>query len=201
MNFGKLFGLAVMALGCAAAHAQLGVYGMYQGNTLSGIQCFAPATVACSNGTTAGNTGTVKPSGIQGGIYYDFKTIGPLRFGGDIRGGTFHSNKSAVNSSGGDNATHMDNLLFGLRAEVKVPYVFLKPYAQVSAGYARTDATEPYSIVEYEGLVGADIKVFPIVDLRAIELGIGNMNRIGSGNGTGSVGVKSIGIGVVFHLP
>jgi hypothetical protein len=27
------------------------------------------------------------------------------------------------------------------------------------------------------------------------------MNRIGSGSGSNSVGVKSIGAGIVFHLP
>jgi hypothetical protein len=56
----------------------------------------------------------------------------------------------------------------------------------------------------YEGFVGVDLHVFPLIDLRPVELGIGNMNRFGSGSGfdeTSSVGVKSIGAAIVFHLP
>jgi hypothetical protein len=60
------------------------------------------------------------------------------------------------------------------------------------------------SFVQYEGFAGLTIHVFPIIDLRPIELGIGNMNRVGStatGDGPGSIGVKSIGAAIVFHLP
>ena len=56
----------------------------------------------------------------------------------------------------------------------------------------------------YEGFVGVDIHVLPLLDLRPIEVGIGNMNRVGSGSsidGSSSVGVRSLGGGVVFHLP
>jgi hypothetical protein len=56
----------------------------------------------------------------------------------------------------------------------------------------------------YEGFAGVDIHVFPVIDLRPVELGIGNMDRFGSsatGDGPGSVGVMSIGAAIVFHLP
>jgi hypothetical protein len=49
--------------------------------------------------------------------------------------------------------------------------------------------------------VGVDIHVFPLIDLRPVELGIGNMNRFGSGNGTSSIGVRTIGAAIVFHTP
>jgi hypothetical protein len=85
-------------------------------------------------------------------------------------------------------------------------------------GWARSDASEPFgttnsdssspfpprrydNFLQYEGFVGADIRLFSIMDLRVPELGIGNMNRVGSGNGTSSFGVKSIALGIVFHLP
>ena len=70
----------------------------------------------------------------------------------------------------------------------------------------------------YEGFVGADVRIAPILDWRVIEVGIGNMTRIGDGtvvttsaSATGvpvttaptssSIGVRSIGAGLVFHLP
>ena len=52
-----------------------------------------------------------------------------------------------------------------------------------------------------KGLANVRGQLLPMLDLRPIELGIGNMNRIGSGSGSNSVGVKSIGAGIVFHLP
>jgi hypothetical protein len=163
----------------------------------------------------------VNPSGIQGGAYYDFRTVGPVRLGFDLRGGTEHSNKSATSSAGGSNATGLDDVLFGLRGSFHTRYSWLSPYAQVSAGYARSNATLPFgattlssggvpnprledNFMMYEGFAGVDIHVFPVIDLRPVELGIGNMDRFGSsatGDGPGSVGVMSIGAAIVFHLP
>jgi hypothetical protein len=207
MRFGKFVGLVLVTLGCAAAQAQFGVYGTYSATRMNGIQCLDPSGHCSSGG------GVVSPSGLGGGVYYDFKTLGPLRLGIDARGGIAKSNKSAVNSSGGDGATISNYGLAGVRAQIHVPYTFLKPYVEAAAGIARSDATEPYTLVggsvtkpydnfvQYQGIAGVDVKVLPILDLRAIELGIGNMNRIGSGNGTSSVGVKTIGVGIVLHLP
>jgi hypothetical protein len=53
----------------------------------------------------------------------------------------------------------------------------------------------------YEGFAGVDIHVFSTVDLRPVELGIGQLNRIGTGNGPSSLGVFTISAGVVLHLP
>ncbi len=91
---------------------------------------------------------------------------------------------------------------------------------QVSAGYARSNATLPFgtslttttplprledSYIMYEGFAGLTIHIFPMLDLRPIEVGIGNMNRIGSSgatvDGPSSVGVLSIGGSVVVHMP
>lgn len=163
----------------------------------------------------------VNPAGIIGGAYYDFRTIGPVRLGIDLRGGVLHSNKSATSSAGGNDATGYDHVLLGLRGSFHTRYSWLSPYAQVSGGYARSNATLPFgaatlngsgtpnartedNFLVYEGLAGLDIHVFPVIDLRPIELGIGNMNRFGSspvGDGPGSVGIMSIGAAVVFHMP
>jgi hypothetical protein len=233
MSFRNFFGVVLLGLGVsAAAHAQLGVYGMYSVNQNTGVQCLSLAPNNCSNGTagrsfiSAGSygspsTGHVNPQGLSGGIYYDFKTYGPVRLGVDLRGGDAHSNKSGASSSGGSDSTRASYFLAGVRGSIHTPISWLKPYAQVSVGYSRSDVTEPANTavspgtstvppryfddyLQYEGFVGADVKVLPFLDLRAIELGLGNMNRIGSGSsadGNSSVGVRSLGAGVVFHMP
>ena len=208
-----LFG--VFGLGCAAAaHAQAGVYIGYQATQLHGITCFEPAPLQCSS-----IGGKVNPAGWQAGAYYDFRNVGPIRLGVDFRGVVMHSNKSATSSAGGGNTTVLDNALLGVRGTFHTPISWLRPYAQVSVGYGRSNATLPFgedqtpplqprledSYIMYEGFAGLSIPIFPMIDLRPIELGIGNMNRVGSSgatvDGPSSVGVLSIGASVVFHLP
>lgn len=216
MRFCKSLAVVLLGLGCAvAARAQAGVYVGYVATRLSGMKCYDPQGQCSSTG------GVVNPAGIQVGAYYDFRTLGPMRLGLDLRGGTLHSNKSATSSAGGNDATGYDNLLLGVRGSFHTRYLWLSPYAQVSAGYARSNATLPFgastlngagvpvartedNFAVYEGLAGITIHVFPVIDLRPIELGIGNMNRFGGTatvDGSGSVGLMSIGAAVVFHLP
>jgi hypothetical protein len=199
----------------AAAHAQAGVYIGYQATQLRGITCFEPAPLQCSS-----TGGKVNPAGFQAGAYYDFHNFGPMRFGLDFRGGTMHSNKSATSSAGGSDTTVLDNALLGARGTFHTPISWLSPYVQVPAGYGRSNATLPFgssnttttplprledNYIMYEGFAGLSIHIFPMLDLRPIELGIGNMNRIGNSgatvDGPSSVGVLSIGGSVVFHLP
>jgi hypothetical protein len=237
MKLVKLAAAAFALTTALAAHSQIGVYGMYSATQYTGIQCLVAAPNTCSNGTLgrqfnsttntygAANTGSISLTGGSGGVYYDFKTLGPVRLGVDFRGGQNHANKSASSGGGGDGVATGNYFLGGVRGSFHTPYSFLKPYAQISAGYAHSSVAEPTcqtnsggillcqgtvttaapryedNFLQYEGFAGADIRLFPILDLRVIELGIGNMNRIGSGNGSSSVGVRSIGAGVVFHLP
>jgi hypothetical protein len=206
----------LFGLGCAAAaHAQVGVYVGYQATQLRGITCFEVAPVQCSS-----TGGKVNPAGYQVGAYYDFRNVGPMRLGVDFRGGVMHSNKSATSSAGGGDSTVLDNALLGVRGTFHTPISWLNPYVQVSAGYGRSNATLPFgsslttttplprledSYIMYEGFAGLSIPIFPMIDLRPIELGIGNMNRVGNSgatvDGPSSVGVLSIGASVVFHLP
>jgi hypothetical protein len=216
MRFCKSLVVVFLGLGCAvAAQAQAGVYVGYTATRLSGITCFQPAPVTCSS-----LNGVVNPAGVQAGAYYDFKTVGPVRLGVDLRGGIFNSNKSATASAGSINSTQYNNILLGLKGTFHTRYSWLAPYAQVSAGYARSNATEPFtlglsasavptprvedSFIQYEGLAGVAIHIFSFVDLRPVELGIGNMNRIAGGSaidGPASVGIMSIGASVVLHMP
>jgi hypothetical protein len=218
MNFRKALVVVLVGLGCAAvARAQVGIYGTYSASRMSGIDCYSTAPVQCTSGAAGGTVdpitgavipaakGSVNPSGIQGGIYYDFKTFGPVRLGLDLRGGVGRSNKSAALAGGGKNYTTSNLFLAGVRGSFKTRYSFLTPYVQLSAGYDRSNAANPTrefnNFVQYEAFAGVDIHVFPVLDLRPVELGIGNMNRIGEGQGASSVGVKTIAAGIVIHLP
>jgi hypothetical protein len=201
MKLVKLAAAAFALTTALAAHAQLGVYGMYSATQYTGIPCLS-IPGPCSS---AGNK--VSPSGASGGLFYDFKTFGPIRLGIDARGGVAHANKSAASSGGGDNITHSSYVLAGLRGTVKTPISAIKPYLQISAGWNRSNVTELNpalydNYLQYEAFGGVDVHIFPLLDLRPIELGIGNMNRFGTGtSATTSVGVRSIGAGVIFHLP
>ncbi len=220
MNLCKWMVLVLVGLGGAvAARAQLGIYGTFSADRLSSIPCLS-TSVTCSNTQQPGAKGSVNPAGFWGGVYYDFRNVGPVRLGLDLRGGEGHSNKSATSSAGGKDATEEYSALLGVRGTVRTKYTWLKPYAEVSAGWTESNAVEPFgtlsscsatyncprvmdNFVRYEAFIGADIHLSSILDLRPVELGIGNMNLIGSAPlaGATSVGVKSIGAGIVFHMP
>jgi len=218
MSFRKVLFLGVVLVLVGTARAQVGVYGMYSGTDMSGVQCLAVNSACSATG------GDVKPWGAIGGVYYDFHKIGPMTLGVDFRASSLHSNKSASSSAGGSDATGAQTFLGGVRGSFKTRISWLRPYAQISAGWTRSDVSEPSCLtqsgttllcsgtvntvsprqydgfVTYEGFAGADVRVFPFLDLRAIELGIGNMNRAGTGNGSSSVGLRSIASGIVVRF-
>ena len=230
MSFRKFVVLVSLSLLGAVGrlHAQAGVYVGFSATDFSGITCLAVA--GCSNGTPTLQQGSVKPTGLLLGGYYDFKTFGKIRVGADVRYNHDGANKSAADGAGGENSMSAQTVLGGVRGSYVFGqhYRWLRPYAQMSLGRTSSNVTEPScvttsgtggtllcsglssntprkmdSFFRYEAFAGADIRIFSILDLRLVEVGIGNMNRIGSGtSGTSSsVGVKSIGAGVVFHLP
>jgi len=227
MNFGRLLGL-FLVLGCVcgtAANAQFSVYGEFSVNRLGQIKCYDPQQLCSaqqSNATGGTSTGqaydSVNVVGGWGGVSYDWKKFGPALVGFDLRAGEGHSNKSATSSAGGANATGYQGVLGGVKASFRTPIKSVKPYAQFSMGWARSNASEPFgtsstttsspvpprvydNFIQYEGFAGLDIKILPILDLRLPEVGIGEMSRVGSGQGTSSFGVKTVALGIVFHLP
>jgi hypothetical protein len=221
MRFGKWLVIVLLWVGCGVvAQAQAGVYFGYSATKFSGITCNSGSTpstaVPCSNGTAAGGSGSVNPSGLFVGGYYDFKTYGPVRLGGEVRYMDDRSNKSAANPTGGSNATSANTILAGVRGVLKTHYDWVKPYGFIGFGRTSSNVTEPNgtfvdttstvpvrqndSFFQYEVFAGVDIRVLPYLDLRPVELGIGNMNRFGSGSGSSSAGVKSIGAGIVLHM-
>jgi hypothetical protein len=202
----------------------------------------------CYNANTSATTSAnnhVDPSGVMLGGYYDFLSLGLVKLGADLRYSHDRANKSAADGGGGKDVTEANTVLGGVRGQVRTPLRWLKPYGQMSFGWTSSNAAEPFcattvgpvgtpqsscsgtpvnaprrfdNFFRYEGFVGADIRIASILDLRAIELGIGNMSRIGSGSTvvtsatptgtaittaptTSSIGIRTIGAGLVFHLP
>ena len=197
--------LAVVALfSSIAAKAQLALYGTFNGERVNGFTCQA------TNGACASPDGTVRPFGGNFGAYYDFRNLGPVRLGADLRGDVFSANKSAVEYQGGAGINKFYGVLGGVRASIGVPIPILHPYAEALVGYARTNAAsanvgtfasstptniEIYSgYTQVQGVIGLDIAVLPFLDLRAIELGGGSLF------GSSTHSIESIGAGVVIHL-
>jgi hypothetical protein len=199
MNFRRIFFLGVLVgLGCATvAQAQFAAYGMVNGERLKGITCLDPA------GVCAASNGTFKPYGGTVGVFYDWRSFGPLRLGIDARGTFLDGNKSAYSYMGGSESMRHNAALGGLRATFKTPFHVLRPYVQASAGLGRTDATAPApaplttlfyrNFTQVEGFAGLDLALFNNIDLRVIELGAGEIF------GPSSHSIQSIGIGIVFH--
>lgn len=226
-----------------SARAQLGVYGMVTGQRFGGIDC--PAIVggpcASSGGHASGYGGTF-------GALYDFRTIGPARLGVDVRSDILTSNKRADSSAGGVGIFRQYAVMGGARASFATPISWLRPYAEILVGYTRNNASGLYtqtantnttttppttvSSVNYnpsvyasqpllKGLVGADVHLAPHFDLRAIELGLGEVfgstatvvstTNTTSASGTTSTtsvvssspsshGIASVGAGLVLRF-
>ncbi len=213
------------------AHAQFGIYGTVSVNRLSGQQGspYAPqnSDPNCVQSSTAlpecRVNNSVDPLGGGGGIYYDFKTFGPVRIGADVRGSITDSKQGAYSLYRGG-GTRIYSTLGGVRASFHTPFIFLKPYIQGSAGLARSDYGlytntsinnfGPTSVsgsnatvlgvvlhnnLQFEGFAGVDLKVLPIMDFRVVELGYGAITSFGTNGHTYPIGTLSTG--VVFHLP
>ncbi|SEG01516.1 hypothetical protein SAMN05421819_1691 [Bryocella elongata] len=227
-----LVSCGLTALPVAKAQTQAGVYVGYAATRMSDISCLS-TSVACSNGTAAVNgttvsTGHLNPSGVFVGGYYDWRKFGPMTLGFDVRYMDARSNKSAVTSGGGENMVTSNTVLGGVRGSFPTPIHWIRPYIQASVGHTSSNVTEPTCITggggtllcssttvtspvprQYdsfftvEGFGGVDIRISSFLSLRAIELGYGNMNRLGNGTSgtTSSVGLSSVGAAVILHLP
>lgn len=199
MSFRKSLPLfATLALlASPAARAQLAVYGTVTGERLTGLTCLDPSGVCASTG------GVVRPYGATFGGYYDFRNVGPVRLGLDLRGDVLKADKSAQSYEASSGLIRHYDALGGVRASFATPIRFIRPYAEVAFGYAKTNAagysattgfTSDSNYTEAKGLVGLDVPILPYLDIRAIEFGGGALF-----GGGGSHGIESIGAGIVFH--
>jgi hypothetical protein len=206
MNISKLtLALASLFFAATTASAQLAVYGTVTVRRMYNI----PYT----QGTTSYTNGSFDPIGGTGGIFYDLRTIGPVRLGIDARGTIVNSNQSAYtsyNAGGG----HIGSGLGGVRASFHVPLFSLKPYVQGSVGVARTNFGTQYNTtlatgslssttgiqltnhLEYDVFAGVDYAILPILDFRVVELGYGAVQ-----GPSHTYPVQSLSSGIVFHLP
>lgn len=181
---GSVFVWAALAAGHTAS-AQIGVYAMGSGGFLSAVNAQSgPLTLTSQGFSSFGGTF---------GVYDDAKKLGPLRFGGDVRGFIEHS--SNTNNYG----NQLRGILFGGRAEVNTHVIPLRPYIQAELGGIGTNygtqATRSSSFA-YQIQIGADFTLFPHLDAR-FEYGDGEINSIYSGY---RQTMQQIGAGLVFRV-
>lgn len=207
-----LFLAAVVVAVSTSAHAQVGIYGEFTVDRLSNIASSPQPLPPNSTGAPYARADTVDPLGGTGGIYYDFLKLGPVKLGVDARGSILHTKRGAYVNFDGPGA-RIYSALGGVRASFHTPYKALKPYIQVSAGLGRSDyglyvyrapSNQPlpnpiFNNFQYEGLAGLDIKLLPILDWRAAELGYGGLNPFGTYSH--NYPIKQVSMGFVFHLP
>lgn len=103
------------------------------------------------------------------GLYDDAYHLGPVHLGADLRG--------SVLSSG---STGLSKALAGVRVAVKPPLLPIKPYVQLSGGFARltTSSVNTDWKPAYELNGGVDLTVLPHIDWRMFEVGAGQASGI-----------------------
>jgi hypothetical protein len=205
--------LAAVAIATAtSSHAQVGVYGMFTVDRLSNIASSPLPPPPNSTGSAFARSNSVDPLGGTGGVYYDFLKLGPVKLGADLRGSILTTKRGAYINFNGPGA-RVYSVLGGVRGVFNTPVKSLKPYLQISAGLGRSDyglytgrpaSNQPlpnaiYSNFEYEGLVGLDIKMLPILDWRVAEFGYGGLDPFGTYSH--NYPIKQVSMGFVFHLP
>ncbi|MGF7182075.1 hypothetical protein [Tunturiibacter psychrotolerans] len=208
MSFRKavLLLASVALVSTASAHAQFGVYGMFTVDRLSNIAS-SPLPAPTTDDANA-RLNTADPLGGTGGVYYDFKKVGPFTLGADLRG-TILTTKRGANNSFNDTGTRIYSVLGGVRGVIHTPKNWLKPYIQGSVGLGRSDyglsnTTSTgqvilYNNFEYQGLAGLDIKLLPVLDYRVAEFGYGGLDPFGTYSH--NYPIKQVSMGFVFHLP
>ena len=165
----RVLGLAAwtgFVLAGAAAHAQLAVYGKF--DLLHNSQNE-------NNNGIANQVQTTFFYGGGAGLYDDFLHVGPVRVGVDVRGDLLT----------GKGFRYRD-VLGGVRVAVKLPVLPFRPYVQGSVGSGGTQPTGPLAAgissapyankFTYVVFGGLDTGLIPHVDLRAIEVGVGQQS-------------------------
>ncbi|ADW68747.1 hypothetical protein [Granulicella tundricola] len=186
---------ALFAGTTVSAHSQAAVYGLFTVDSIS-----VPPYIAPGNNTNV-TKDHLNPIGGTFGVYYDYRTFGPVRLGFDVRGVETTSKVQGIDSFDGA-GIRVYSVLGGVRGSFHTPIRALKPYVQGSAGLGRSDRGQPVRTLanhlEYHGFAGLDIKLLPYMDWRAIEAGYGG---ISFGGTLGTEGVRTLSTGIVFHMP
>ncbi|HEY0264789.1 MAG TPA: hypothetical protein VGC07_09720 [Granulicella sp.] len=218
MNIRKLLlALASAVFAVSTAHAQIGAFGT--------VTVHHMYNVPYQEGNQTFTNGNYNPVGATGGIFYDWRSFGLVRLGGEIRGSITNSTQSAYpNYNGGGG--HLGEGLGGVRLSFHAPILKIRPYVSGMVGVARTNfgvaynnvlATTPGGISKdtgvqitthfaYNVFAGVDYQLIPIMDWRVVELGWGGVQGKQFNNPTATgpdhmFPVGSISTGVVFHFP
>jgi hypothetical protein len=150
---------------------------------------------------------STSPLGFTVGGYYDIHSFGPVRLGADLRFSHLTDRRGAQSAADGA-GTRVYSTLGGVRASFHTPYKLLQPYIQGSAGLGRSDygllfdstgKANPVNNFQYNAYAGVDLKVLPVMDIRAVELGYGGLNPFGTN--AHNYPLRSVSFGFVFHMP
>ena len=144
--------------------------------------------------TSLSSSGSPRFNGATLGGYAEENLKGSFDFlnlGGDARFAIEHANQSGVSEN-------YDTFLVGPEISFKTHITPLRPYAEVLFGGAHVSTSVPqfgsnsdnYGQIDYIG--GVDIKIFPYIAWRALELNYGKFNSISS---------TTISTGLVLRLP
>lgn len=196
MSFRKLLPVfaAFAALFPLASHAQFGVFGTVTGKRIGNIACAGNA--GPNFGSCNGGTVTDKPYGATFGGFYDFRSFGPVRVGGEVRGGVLNTNKDPAANVASSDLIREYSFLGGVRASTGTPIKWIRPFASVDAGWARFGPVYGYNnYTDVEGHLGVDIPIASFIDIRGIEFGAGALF------GPSTHGTQSIAAGLVIHMP
>ena len=191
------------------AHAHAQILSAYVTSTNARVANVQTGTVASTpSGTFTNQYTSLFTSGIGGGVTFNFIPTGPVRVGFDVRGST------KPGTSG------VDTALAGLRLGFKAPLIGLKPFVQASAGYLATRTANVSTVqttgttttavggtftnkyIAYQFLGGVDYRIFPFVDFRILEFGIGKGYNTGISfsSSNPSVTLLDINTGLVIHF-
>jgi hypothetical protein len=217
-----LFLLAALSFASLSysAQAQFSVYGDVTLEHMTGIQSSPvlqtlsppPCSGTSTNTTTLCTTynDSVNPIGFTGGASYDFKTLGSVTLGADVRGIVESDHRGAGANSEGP-GTRIYSGLGGVKASFRTRFDFLTPYVEGAAGYARSNygvsnsANPVYpgistkNNLEYHVYAGLDLRALSWADWRVVELGYGGLQAFGTYSH--SYPIYSLSTGVVFHIP
>ncbi len=179
--------LVLVGLVAGAAEGQLAVYG--KGDLLHNSQ----------NENNSGLLSSVQTTFFYGGgvgVYDDFLHLGPLRLGVDVRGDLMT----------GDNFNYRD-VLGGVRVAVKLPVLPFRPYVQGSLGTGGTKYTGTGAVAShfsnkltYAVFGGVDTRIFPHVDFRAVEVGVGQQTSASDTGGAAKPVLVFVSSGLVVRF-
>lgn len=167
--------IVALAAGVVApktAHSQVSFYGDFSASKL----------------TYHSNTNVLY--GPTVGAFVDIKTLGPVKFSGDLRG-----------SFVGANGIRLDGVVVGPRVATSVKFLKLKPYAEFMVGFARYNnglntVASSSSDAEIQVNGGVDRSVAKLIDWRVFEYSYAQYYGLG-----GQYNPKTFSTGIVFHLP